>query len=140
MAKTSYDPEGLRKLADNIGDLLDDMDPFNAIKGQHPDAGTFATAQWLERIVDDRRNGLVSHAEHLKTIFKELKSSLKSMADALEDADQGNAEKIAKSIEGDVIGTITADDEKTEKNQHNFSGGKSKPDDGDGYDDSFDGK
>ncbi|RSN39702.1 hypothetical protein DMC64_37170 [Amycolatopsis sp. WAC 04197] len=137
MSDTSFDAEGLRKSARNIGKLLNDMDAFDTIKGQHPDAGSFATAQWLERMVDDRRNGLVSHAAHLKTIFKKLESSLKSIADSMEDADRGNAEKIAKSLEGDLVGKITADDAKTEKRQHNFSGGKNDPDDGNGYDDSF---
>ncbi|UOZ06916.1 hypothetical protein [Amycolatopsis sp. WQ 127309] len=134
---TNFNPDAIKASANNLGKIMDDMSAFDALKPQWPNAGKFATAQWLERIVDDRRNGVVAHGEHLKTTLDDLKSTLVSIADNFQNTDGDNAAKIKQSITGldaKVSGEIAAFDKNTEATQHNFSG-TATPDDGDGYND-----
>lgn len=138
-SETAFNATEIRNCADRIGALLDDMGAFTKLKDHWPNAGNFALAQWLERIVDDRRNGIVAHAEHLNIVFNSMQSTLKTIADDFENADGDNADAIIKVIdelEGKVTGDITTMDKNTENQQHNFSGDDKKNNtDGDGYND-----
>lgn len=139
MAKTEFDAKEIKACADRIGGLLDDMGAFTKLKPHWPNAGSFELAQWLERIVDDRRNGIVAHGEHLKLTFEDMQTTLTTIANDFENADGDNAKKILGAID-DLKGKITDDissmDENTENSQHNFSGGDDKNNnDGDGYND-----
>jgi hypothetical protein len=136
---TEFNATEIKNCADRIGALLDDMAAFEKLKPHWPNAGSFALAQWLERVVDDRRNGIVAHAEHLKVVFENMQTSLKRIATDFENADGENADKIVKAIgelEGTITGAITTMDENTENQQHNFTGDDKKNNtDGDGYND-----
>ncbi|GHF44824.1 uncharacterized protein YukE [Amycolatopsis bartoniae] len=142
---TTFDADGIKASAKNIGALMDDMTAFSNLKPQWPNAGHFELAQWLERIVDDRRNAIVAHAEHLKTAFEDMETTLTNIATDFENADGDNANKIKTSIT-ELISHVESDistmDKNTENDQHNFtpdstSGNTNKPDDGDGYNDNL---
>jgi hypothetical protein len=139
--ETKYDSGKVRDAAKAIGVILDDMAPFNDLKPHWPDAGKFELAQWLERIVDDRRNAIVAHAEHLRMTFDSLETTLTGIADDFDNTDGDNASKIKKAL-GDfkskVEGQWDTWDSNTEDDQHNYSPDKNNKDnskDGDGYND-----
>jgi hypothetical protein len=139
--KTAFDPDEIKACAKRIGVLLEDMRAFHDLKNHWPNAGGFALAQWLERVVDDRRNGLVAHGEHLKVVFQNMETSLTRIAEDFENADGDNADAIVKAIgelETKVTGEITTMDENTENQQHNFSDDdkvENNDTDGDGWND-----
>lgn len=137
--ETAFNATEIKNCAERIGGLLDDMAAFTKLKPHWPNAGSFALAQWLERVVDDRRNGVVAHAEHLKIVFEDLQTTLTTIATDFENADGDNADAIVKCIDelqGKVTDDISTLDENTENQQHNFSGGNDTNNkDGDGYND-----
>ncbi|TVT62509.1 hypothetical protein FNH05_01065 [Amycolatopsis rhizosphaerae] len=136
---TNFDANGIKNSAKSIGALLDDMSAFTALKPQWPNAGHFALAEWLERIVDDRRNAIVAHAEHLKLAFEQMETTLTKIADDFQNADGDNAAKIKTSItelQTHIIDDVSKMDKNTENDQHNFTGDK-KSGDGDGYSDNL---
>jgi len=141
MDQTKYDREAVKNAATNLGGILHDMSVFTALKAHWPNAGKFELAQWLERIVDDRRNAIVAHAEHLKLIFADMETTLKQIAADFENADGENAKKIADSVSGmktNIGNDITELDGNTEKEQKNFTPGKEdNGTDGDGYNDNL---
>jgi hypothetical protein len=141
MVDTQFNAQAVRDSAKVIGEIMADMAAFDDLKAQWPNAGTFNTAQWLERIVDDRRNGVVEHAERLKIILNDLNVGLTQIANDLEDTDQDNAAQIKKRMT-DISATIDSDvaalDKGTESEQHNFTDPGNNPNngsDGDGYND-----
>lgn len=138
-AKTGFNPDEIKNVADRIGALLDDMQAFEKLVPQWPNAGSFELAQWLERIVDDRRNGIVAHANHLKLTFEDMQTKLKTIASDFENTDGDNAKKIVSAIDelqGEITNDISELDKTTEGSQHNFSGGSDgNSKDGDGYND-----
>ncbi|EWC61852.1 hypothetical protein UO65_2911 [Actinokineospora spheciospongiae] len=135
---TKFDPEAIRTSAKKLGALMDDMGAFSKLKPHWPNAGQFELAQWLERVVDDRRNGIVAHAEHLKIALEQMETTLTHIADDFENLDGDNAKKIKDSIgelKKNITSGITTLDQNTEKDQGNF-GGRKNDADGDGYNDS----
>jgi len=141
MASTEYNSEAVKNAGINLGRILDDMSAFTDLKAHWPNAGKFKLAQWLERIVDDRRNAIVAHAEHLKIVFEDMETTLKQIAEDFDNADGENAKEIAKSIsdmETNIGNEITELDNNTEKEQKNFTPGKDdNGTDGDGYNDNL---
>jgi hypothetical protein len=111
-----------------------DLDPF------WPEAGKFPTAEWLEMIVDDRRNAVVQHGHRLNLALDQLGSDLRKIAEKFEHADGENARKILEILEaGRVEGRseVNAYSQATEGQQGNFSATDSWGDGrGDGYDNS----
>jgi hypothetical protein len=142
MSSTEYNSENVKNAGINLGRILDDMAAFTELKAHWPNAGKFELAQWLERIVDDRRNAIVAHAEHLKITFESMETTLKQIAEDFDNVDGENAKAIKKSISGMTtkIGNDTSKlDENTEKEQKNFTPGKEgNATDGDGYNDNLD--
>ncbi|MEU6128904.1 hypothetical protein ABZ805_06995 [Saccharopolyspora sp. NPDC047091] len=142
---TAFSPDDIKNAANEIGKLTEDMAAFQELKAHWPNAGHFETAQWLERIVDDRRNGLVAHAERLKNIFDNMKTDLTAIANDFENADGENADKIKAEVadmRGHIDTAISSLDKGTEAEQHNFSEDPDiKPEDnasdGDGYNDTL---
>ena len=140
---TAFNAEEIRNAAKKIGEIMGDMGAFQDLKEHWPNAGKFETAQWLERIVDDRRNGVVAHAERLKGIFEEMETQLTTIADDFTNLDGDNAAKVREKIEGmqgDIDSAVSQLDKGTESDQHNFSEDPDiKPEDnkgdGDGYND-----
>lgn len=139
MAETSYNKENVKNAAINLGRILDDMGDFEKLKPHWPNAGQFPLAQWLERIVDDRRNAIVAHGEHLHAILSKMEVTLKQIATDFDNTDGDNAKKIGKSLsemEGIIKTELSELDENTEKDQNNFhSTDKKGSTDGDGYND-----
>lgn len=140
MTETSWD-ESIKGSAKKIGELLDDMVPFNDLEPHWPNAGKFELAQWLERIVDDRRNAIVVHANHLRIAFESMQTTLTQIVDDFDNADGDNAKGIKDAL-GDlkdkIEGEIDEWDENTEKDWGNFSADEEGNGvDGDGYDDNL---
>ncbi|GLY46816.1 hypothetical protein [Lentzea sp. NBRC 102530] len=123
---TNFDPDAIRESAKKLGSIMDDMAAFEALKANWPNAGGFELAQRVERVVDDRRNGVVANAEHLKIALDDMRSTLTKIANDFEKADDDNAAKIKASI-GDMASEIRSDtarfDQNTEQDQHNFTPG-----------------
>ncbi|MEV7044732.1 hypothetical protein [Amycolatopsis sp. NPDC051061] len=144
---TKFDAEAIKKSAENIGGLMDDMSAFEALKNHWPNAGGFKLAVWLERIVDDRRNAIVAHAEHLKLAFGKMEEKLTAIANDFQNADGDNADKIKSSmseLEGEVTQAVNSFDATTENAQHNYTQdtgqtgpNANNPHDGDGYNDNL---
>ncbi|GAA5151907.1 MULTISPECIES: hypothetical protein [Amycolatopsis] len=140
--KTAFNSDAIKESANRLGSIMDDMSAFDELKPQWPNAGHFDTAQWLERVVDDRRNGVVAHAERLKIVLNDLKTNLTAIAEDFTSTDGDNAGKIKSRVdtmESTISSDVTSLSQNTENEQHNFSGGPEKPEennsDGDGYDD-----
>jgi hypothetical protein len=139
MSETSYDSERVRNAAKNLGTLLDEMAVFNDLKPHWPNAGKFALAQWLERIVGDRRDAIVAHAEHLRITFEAMEVSLLGIADDFDNTDGENAVQIKDAL-GELKKKIEGEwdtwDTTTEEGQGNFGkGDEGDSTDGDGYND-----
>jgi hypothetical protein len=144
---TKFDAEAIKTAAGKIGGLMDDMSAFEALKHHWPNAGKFKLAVWLERVVDDRRNAVVAHAEHLKLAFDEMEKKLNGIATNFQNADGDNAQAISKAmaeLEGAVVGAVHTFDGKTETEQHNYTPDTqhtgfsyNRPTDGDGYNDNL---
>lgn len=142
---TEFDPTEIRKAADEIGKIMENMDAFQELKAHWPDAGSFETAQWLERIVDDRRNGVVAHAERMRGILESMKTDLTAIANDFENLDGENAARVADRVadmRGHADSAVSSLDKNTEAQQHNFSDDPNiKPEDnasdGDGYNDTL---
>ncbi|MEV0679411.1 hypothetical protein AB0I60_23095 [Actinosynnema sp. NPDC050436] len=144
MPDTVYTKENVKNAAINLGRILAEMNTFTDLKAHWPDAGRFPLAQWLERIVDDRRNGIVAHAEHLKLTFQKMQTTLERIVADFENVDGENARKVLSMV-GRMQKTIDSEidqlDRNTEKAQKNFTpggGGKQNSTDGDGYNDNLD--
>jgi hypothetical protein len=144
MADTSFDKDGVDKAADAIGKIMDTRRAdFQALVQQWPNAGQFPTAQWLERIVDDRRNGLVEHAQRLNEIFEEMQTKLRSVANDLDqtDADNAAATNDVSDMKSQIDALVLKYDKNTETQQDNYADGgkdgKVNAGDGDGYDDNL---
>ncbi|MER5389611.1 hypothetical protein [Saccharopolyspora sp. NPDC002686] len=142
-SETAWNAEEIRAAAKSIGNIMGDMGTFQSLKEHWPNAGQFETAQWLERIVDDRRNGVVAHAERMKTICEEMETQLTKIADEFENTDGDNAKAVQQAV-GDMKTNIdSAVDQSrtgTEAEQHNFSDdpdidSDTNSSDGDGYND-----
>jgi hypothetical protein len=144
---TKFDAEAIKTAAGNIGGLMDDMSAFEALKHHWPNAGKFKLAVWLERVVDDRRNAIVAHAEHLKLAFEEMEKKLNGIATNFQNADGDNARAIntaMSGLESSVVGAVHTFDDKTESEQHNYTPdtrntgfSPTSPTDGDGYNDNL---
>ena len=95
---TKYDAEAIKAAAGKLGSIMDDMAPFSALKVTVPNAGSFDLATWLEKIVQDRVDGIVLHAEHLKIALADMQTALTTIATDFDNADGDNAEQIKSSI------------------------------------------
>lgn len=142
MTETSYSSENVKNAAINLGRILEDMEPFEKLRNHWPNAGKFELAQWLERIVDDRRNAVQAHAEHLRLAFDSMNTTLTQIANDFKSTDGENAGKI-KGLLGDLKDTVGGEwdewDENTEKDWKNYTsdGNKDNNRDGDGYNDNL---
>lgn len=137
---TKIDADAIRGVADNIGKLMTEHKAaFGALEHHWPNAGKFPRAQWVERVIDDRRNAVVAHADHLALTFEAMTVKLKAIADNFENADGDNAtaiKNVLAGLEAQISGEITVFDQNTENEQSNYSG-PGTPTDGDGYNDNL---
>jgi hypothetical protein len=137
---TKIDAGAIRGVADNISKIMTEHKAaFEALKHHWPNAGKFSLAEWIERLVDDRRNAVVAHADHLSLTFEAMSAKLKAIADKFEKTDGDNAtaiKNLLSGLEAEISGKITTFDQKTENEQRNYSG-NGTPDDGDGWNDNL---
>ncbi|UMP06956.1 hypothetical protein [Amycolatopsis sp. EV170708-02-1] len=103
-----FDPAAIRLSAGKLGDIMNDMSAFTALKVTVPNAGSFEVAKWLEQIVQDRVNGIVAHAEHLQIALRNMDTTLTQIANEFENADGENAKRIKASI-AELQSTIRQD-------------------------------
>ncbi|HYQ63826.1 hypothetical protein [Actinophytocola sp.] len=91
---TNMNVEAVKDSAANLGRIMDDMSAFNSLRTTWPSIGNFDLAQQLQAIIDDRRNGVVAHADQLKISLGEISKALMKVATDVENIDEGNAERI----------------------------------------------
>jgi hypothetical protein len=94
MTNTQLNVDAVKGSAANLGRIMDDMSAFTALRATWPALGNFDLAQQLQAIVDDRRNGVVAHADQLKISLDEMAKALTKIATDVESIDGGTAEKI----------------------------------------------
>jgi hypothetical protein len=94
MTGTNLNVEAVKGSAANIGRIMDDMSAFTELRAAWPALGDFDLAQQLQAIVDDRRTGVLVHAEQLRTSLTEIAKALHKVATDVENTDEGTAEKI----------------------------------------------
>ncbi|MGW4133695.1 hypothetical protein [Amycolatopsis japonica] len=137
---TKIDANAIREVADNIGKIMDEHKAtFESVKYHWPNAGQPDKCVSVERLVDDRRNAIVAHADHLMLTFETMSAKLKAVADKFEETDGNNATEIKNLIdglEGEISGKIISFDQETEKEQQNYSGPGTNGD-GDGWNDNL---
>lgn len=139
VAKTEFDAPALRKLGEELQDLMGGYwQAFNNLDAHWPNAGKFITAEFLETVVDDRRNGLTQHGHRYGLRIGEFGSNLCKVADEFENADGENARKIIKVLEDGLKKSqreANSYSQATEKAQTNF-GDQKNGTDGDGWNNS----
>lgn len=86
--------EAVKESATNLGRIMDDMSAFTALRAQWPSVGDYDLARQLETIVDDRRNGVVAHADQLRISLGEISAALMKVATEVETIDNDNAARI----------------------------------------------
>ncbi|NWJ73949.1 hypothetical protein HX744_26075 [Pseudonocardia sp. ICBG1122] len=90
--ETAFDVDGVGHAAKTVGGLMNARRPaFDALASQRPGLGGFPTAQWLQKVVDDRGTGLVEHADHLAAVLGRIRTTLESVAGDLGHIDAENA-------------------------------------------------
>jgi len=107
---TKFNADALKETAAELGRIMNDVSAFTMLRATLPKLGNFDLAQQLETIIDDRRNGVVAHAEQLKVSLDEMETALTKIATEFETVDEDNARRIAASISdlrtrvrGDII-------------------------------------
>jgi hypothetical protein len=94
MTTTNINVDAVKDSAANLGRIMDDMSAFNALRASWPAIGNFDLAQQLQVIIDDRRNGVVAHADQLRISLDEISTALMRIATNVENIDNSNAESI----------------------------------------------
>ena len=137
---TEFDADGIKTIGSELQELMNGhMKVFADLDKNWPNAGKFATAEWLEELVDDRRNAVVQHGNRLNMTLDQLGSDLVRIGKDFENADGENADKIVDILaEGRGKNQDEVNDwsQTTEEAQTNF-GGQEDGDDGDGYNNSL---
>lgn len=137
---TEFDAPAIRDIGTELQSLMKDHQrAFDDLKAHWPNAGSFPTAVWLERVVGDRRDGLVQHGERLNMTLDQLGSDLREIASELESTDEFNAEDIRGVIDdgrGKNEREVNEYSARTEEEWGNFEeDDEEDAENGDGYDD-----
>ncbi|GAA4531772.1 hypothetical protein [Amycolatopsis samaneae] len=93
-SNTKLDTDVVKASATALGRIMDDMSAFTALRADWPKLGNFDLATQLDAIVDDRRRGVVAHADQLKTALDEMDRALTKIATEIQSIDDGAAAKI----------------------------------------------
>ncbi|WP_158228241.1 hypothetical protein [Pseudonocardia sp. MH-G8] len=137
---TEFDAAGIKTIGAELQSLMNGhMAAFAELDRNWPNAGKFSTAEWLEVLVDDRRNAVVQHGNRLNMTLDQLGSDLVRVGKDFENADGENAEKIVdilKEGRGKNQDEVNDWSQTTEDTQTNF-GDQEDGDDGDGYNNSL---
>ena len=136
---TEFDAAGIKTIGAELQSLMNShMAVFADLDRNWPNAGKFSTAEWMEELVDDRRNAVVQHGNRLNMTLDQLGSDLVRIGKDFENADGDNAGKIVDILEegqGKNQDEVNDWSQATENTQTNF-GGQEDGDDGDGYNNS----
>lgn len=95
---TQFNATALREAAGGLERIMDDMSTFTALRANSPGVGDFGAARLLEAAVNGRRDGVVGHADLLKSSLTELGKTVTCVADKFEAVDQNNAKNISTSL------------------------------------------
>lgn len=94
MTSTHLNATAVRAAAGNLGRIMDDISAFTALRQAWPSLGNFDLATQLQAIIDDRRTGVLVHADELKESLGDLSNTLMKIATDIASTDNGAAEKI----------------------------------------------
>jgi hypothetical protein len=94
MTRTHLETDLVRGSAANLGRIMDDMSAFTALREQLPSLGNFDLAQQLQAIADDRRTGVIAHADQLKESLGDMSAALTTIATDLASIDSDTAARI----------------------------------------------
>ncbi|MGW5578507.1 hypothetical protein [Micromonospora chokoriensis] len=96
---TEVNPVKLREYAEKIKSLLEPhQSAFSELAEQEPHAGDFETANWVEDIFLDRRDGVIAHVKHLQQAFDEMADGLIKIANDFEDIDANNGDAVGQFV------------------------------------------
>lgn len=98
MTNTQLNADAVKVSATNLGRIMDDMSAFTALRETWPALGGFDLAQQLQAIIDDRRNGVVAHADQLKASLGDMSNALMKIATDVETIDGGTADKLRAMV------------------------------------------
>ncbi|MFD9888100.1 hypothetical protein ACFWY9_02070 [Amycolatopsis sp. NPDC059027] len=101
MSSTKLETDTVKASAAALGRIMDDMSAFTALRADWPKLGNFDLATQLETIVDDRRRGVLAHADQLKTALDDMDKALTKIATEIQSIDDGAAAKI-KAVVADL--------------------------------------
>jgi hypothetical protein len=102
VADTEFDGEAIRKLGSDLQNLIKDyQQKFADLDAHRSNAGKFATAVELEKVVGDRRNAVVQHGARFNNSAVRLGSSLNAVGTDFPNADGENARKIGDTTRDD---------------------------------------
>lgn len=100
MADTEFDGESIRKLGSDLQNLIKEYKQKLAdLDAHHPNAGEFATAVEVEKVVNDRRDAVVQHGARFNNSADRLGSSLNAVGTDFPNADGENARKIVDVLD-----------------------------------------
>ncbi|MDT8912072.1 hypothetical protein [Amycolatopsis sp. PS_44_ISF1] len=98
MSSTKLDTDTVRSAAAALGRIMDDLSAFDALRADWPKLGNFDLAAQLDAIVDDRRSGVLAHADQLKTALEEMGRALMEIATEVQSIDDGAAAKVTAVV------------------------------------------
>ncbi|GAA1981842.1 hypothetical protein [Amycolatopsis minnesotensis] len=94
MSTTKLDTDVVKASATALGRIMDDMSAFTALRADWPQLGNFDLATQLGTIADDRRRGVLAHADQLKVALDEMDKALTKIATEIQSIDDTAAAKI----------------------------------------------
>jgi hypothetical protein len=100
--RVSFDADEVRRVAREIGRLMDDTSAFGALSNQSLNGGQFDAALWLQQIVQNRKQGLLQHVQDLKSALEDIGTSLQDVVNALQRTDGQNAADVRRLLDQDM--------------------------------------
>jgi transglycosylase-like protein with SLT domain len=100
--RISFDADEVRRVAQEIGRLLEDTSAFGALSNQSVNGGQFDAALWLQQIVQNRKQSLLQHVQDLKSALEDIGTSLQDVVNDLQGIDGQNAADVRRLIDQDM--------------------------------------
>ncbi|HET6502846.1 MAG TPA: transglycosylase SLT domain-containing protein [Amycolatopsis sp.] len=100
--RVSFDADQVRRVAQEIGRLMDDTSAFGALSNQSLNGGQFDAALWLRQIVQNRKQGLLQHVQDLKSALEDIGTSLQDVVNDLQRTDGQNAADVRRLLDQDM--------------------------------------
>jgi hypothetical protein len=97
--ETRFDADELQEIGTAVQGLMAEHQRAVAeLESWRPNAGSFATAEWLETLIGDRRDAVVQHGERLNTMLDQMGADLRAVGKELAKTDDENADKLVKIV------------------------------------------